>query len=118
MSLLDLSKFTTHAIRTRNFKRYLPIGYLQITYSTKRFLCLPYHLSLSQKKKKIEKLKGQLDRVEQLNLDLQQQLINLKKSKCSGCNNGGKKVTADALKGLATRITPRLTDDEVRCMQT
>lgn len=72
---------------------------------------------------KIVKLKGKLERLnhmEQLNLELQQEVINVKKGKCS--DNGGigisgdvssSKKVPDQLKGLATRITPTLSDDEV-----
>lgn len=74
---------------------------------------------------KIEKLKRKLERLsqmEQLNLELQQEIINLTKRKCN--DNGSctgdvrsNKNVSDKLKGLATRITPTLSDDEVRYIQ-
>lgn len=67
---------------------------------------------------KIEKLKGKLDRleqVEQLNLDLQQELSDMKKDKRSGSGSGSgsSNVVNNSLKGLVTRITPKLSDDGV-----
>lgn len=76
-----------------------------------------WYLIFSQNEAKIEKLKGKLKRleqVEQLNLDLQQEIIALKKDKRSRNHNKEDKVISDSMKSLAKRVTPKLSDDEVR----
>lgn len=63
-------------------------------------------------KSKIENLKEKLKNLEhaaQLNLALQQELINSKEKTCNK-----NKVIPDSLKRLSIRITPKLSDDEVR----
>lgn len=65
-----------------------------------------------QMKAKMSKLKEKLknfEKVEQLNLDLQNELLKLKKHKCD--NNSV--VDSVTLKALEAKITPKMSEDEV-----